>query len=320
MLLAWPALRADDKPKDDKPKEEKKTEQSPKEQYQALVKEFNEQRSKMVQEINKAKDDERSKLINKYYGLGQEFADKVYKIAEGNPKDPVASDAMYWVLQNGGGSPAFTKAADKFAGMVPDMPLSQLVQRVRMFRGAPVGVLQAVYDRAVTEEKEKEAADLLVWAATSGPAVGPAEKAVDRLFEKYPKNPMIDRVCSMLAEASGERLKKLLEKDVDPSVKAAAALALGNSLAEQSDRVSGKPKDSDHFAAEAEKYFTMVVDQFGKDDAARKKTAEKMIRVLHTLRVGKEAPEIKGVDLDEKEFKLADYRGKVVLLDFWGNW
>ena len=38
------------------------------------------------------------------------------------------------------------------------------------------------------------------------------------------------------------------------------------------------------------------------------------------LRVGKEAPDIVAKDLDGKEFKLSDYRGKVVLLDFWGNW
>jgi hypothetical protein len=36
--------------------------------------------------------------------------------------------------------------------------------------------------------------------------------------------------------------------------------------------------------------------------------------------VGKPAPEIAGEDLDRKKFKLSDYRGKVVLLDFWGNW
>jgi hypothetical protein len=32
------------------------------------------------------------------------------------------------------------------------------------------------------------------------------------------------------------------------------------------------------------------------------------------------APEIEGTDQDGKSFKLSDYRGKVVLLDFWGNW
>jgi hypothetical protein len=36
--------------------------------------------------------------------------------------------------------------------------------------------------------------------------------------------------------------------------------------------------------------------------------------------VGVSAPEIEANDLDGKRFKLSDYRGKVVLLDFWGNW
>jgi len=36
--------------------------------------------------------------------------------------------------------------------------------------------------------------------------------------------------------------------------------------------------------------------------------------------LGKEAPEIEGEDIDGKRFKLSDYRGKVVVLDFWGNW
>jgi len=38
------------------------------------------------------------------------------------------------------------------------------------------------------------------------------------------------------------------------------------------------------------------------------------------IEVGKRAPDIKGKDLDGKKFKLSDYRGKVILLDFWGNW
>lgn len=37
-------------------------------------------------------------------------------------------------------------------------------------------------------------------------------------------------------------------------------------------------------------------------------------------RVGQTAPEIAGEDVDGKEFKLSDYRGKVVVLDFWGFW
>lgn len=38
------------------------------------------------------------------------------------------------------------------------------------------------------------------------------------------------------------------------------------------------------------------------------------------LSVGKTAPDIEGEDIDGVKFKLSDYRGKVVLLSFWGDW
>ncbi|MDA7925462.1 TlpA family protein disulfide reductase [Mariniblastus sp.] len=41
---------------------------------------------------------------------------------------------------------------------------------------------------------------------------------------------------------------------------------------------------------------------------------------LTQLKVGMTVPEIEGEDLDGIPFKLSDYRGKVVMLDFWGHW
>lgn len=38
------------------------------------------------------------------------------------------------------------------------------------------------------------------------------------------------------------------------------------------------------------------------------------------LQVGQAAPDIVASDLDGVEFKLSDYKGKAVLLDFWGHW
>ncbi|HMP02681.1 MAG TPA: redoxin domain-containing protein [Gemmatales bacterium] len=38
------------------------------------------------------------------------------------------------------------------------------------------------------------------------------------------------------------------------------------------------------------------------------------------LEVNMRAPELEGADADGKRFKLSDYRGKVVVLDFWGYW
>jgi peroxiredoxin len=35
---------------------------------------------------------------------------------------------------------------------------------------------------------------------------------------------------------------------------------------------------------------------------------------------GKPAPDIRGVDAEGQSFRLSDYRGKVVLLDFWASY
>lgn len=36
--------------------------------------------------------------------------------------------------------------------------------------------------------------------------------------------------------------------------------------------------------------------------------------------VDKPAPDIVGIDADGQRFHLSDYRGKVILLDFWASW
>lgn len=38
------------------------------------------------------------------------------------------------------------------------------------------------------------------------------------------------------------------------------------------------------------------------------------------IAIGSVAPEIAGQDIDGVRFKLSDYRGKVVVIDFWGDW
>ncbi|MCR9246554.1 MAG: hypothetical protein NXI31_16090 [bacterium] len=48
--------------------------------------------------------------------------------------------------------------------------------------------------------------------------------------------------------------------------------------------------------------------------------AEKALFPITRLQVGCEAPDIVGKDVDGVAFKLSDYRGKAVLLDFWGFW
>ena len=50
------------------------------------------------------------------------------------------------------------------------------------------------------------------------------------------------------------------------------------------------------------------------------KRAEGKLFAAQNLGIGKVAPEIVGKDVDGNEMKLSDYRGKVVVIDFWGDW
>jgi hypothetical protein len=80
--------------------------------------------------------------------------------------------------------------------------------------------------------------------------------------------------------------------------------------------------------AEAARYFTEVTKGYAAvttpDGKARlgDKAASELVRIenLPNLKIGKMAPDIVGEDIDGRKFSLRDYRGKVVLVDFWGHW
>src|SRR6202030_2598202 len=76
---------------------------------------------------------------------------------------------------------------------------------------------------------------------------------------------------------------------------------------------------------EAIQFFQLVAKDFGdvQLDNPRRKIADlakHSLKALLKSPIGKPAVEIEGEDLEGKSFKLSDYRGKVVLLDFWGSW
>ena len=48
--------------------------------------------------------------------------------------------------------------------------------------------------------------------------------------------------------------------------------------------------------------------------------AEGAMFEVQRLQIGMVAPDIAGADLQGVDFKLSDYLGKVVVIDFWGNW
>lgn len=108
-----------------------------------------------------------------------------------------------------------------------------------------------------------------------------------------------------------EELKGMFEGDgdLDPATKEMMSFVL-------KDRGEG-------FSAELEKMYDTVSQEYGDVPFGRKtigELAEGELFAFKHLSMGKVAPDIDGVDLDGKAFKLSEYRGKVVMLDFWGDW
>ncbi len=75
-------------------------------------------------------------------------------------------------------------------------------------------------------------------------------------------------------------------------------------------------KDSD--AKAAVPLYKQVIAKYAETSYA--KQAKGAIFEAENLQVGMMAPEITGPDHEGNTFKLSEYKGKVVVLDFWGFW
>jgi hypothetical protein len=124
-------------------------------------------------------------------------------------------------------------------------------------------------------------------------------------------------------------LKAVEEKNKDRGVLGQVAMARAWQAKTKFDGAEyRKQKDADELAAAAEKAFESAVKEFGEVKLAGREgegqTVAQASKVelfeLRNLRVGKTAPDIEGEDLDGTKFKLSDYKGTVVVVDFWGDW
>src|SRR5262249_34925157 len=79
------------------------------------------------------------------------------------------------------------------------------------------------------------------------------------------------------------------------------------------------PAQRTPFEREAEQLLQEVIDYYAdlKLETSLGRAAERELFEIRNLGIGKVAPEIEGEDLDGKPMKLSDFRGKIVLLNFW---
>jgi hypothetical protein len=136
--------------------------------------------------------------------------------------------------------------------------------------------------------------------------------------------PRLARLCLLFVTftdgVTEAALRGLREWDVRPEVRGPATYALARLLRGRADALPAADARAVKLRRESENLLEQAVARFA--DAKLEfygtvgKQARKELFTLRHLTPGKAAPEIEGVDQDGHRFKLSDYRGKVVLLDF----
>ena len=102
-----------------------------------------------------------------------------------------------------------------------------------------------------------------------------------------------------------------------------ACLALAQLLKQRANSLpDSESTEAKKVREEMEKKFEEAQEKYADVKLARGTVGEKAkseLFDLHHLSVGKPAPQVEGLDQDGKKFNLAEYKGKVVLLDFWSE-
>lgn len=143
-------------------------------------------------------------------------------------------------------------------------------------------------------------------------------EVADRMVEHHADSDQIVLLLPMLRPGVPQHdrwLEQLLDKTTNKQVKGNILFNTATQLAAYNNA------DAEKRAVEI---FKDIEQNYATSVDARQRPlgplATEQLFILQNLSIGKVAPDIEGTDLDGVAFKLSDYRGKVVVLDFWGDW
>jgi hypothetical protein len=198
--------------------------------------------------------------------------------------------------------PKFREAAAKYKGT--DDAIQFLVWIGGQTRGEDRDAVLATLLGDHVKSPELGSAMRLITSQLQGAAVrmagGPTEPSADE------QKAAAEREAKVQAQ-----LAKVIAENPHADVKAQTLLARANIVLQARTVDEAKKPAAIADVREASK---LAVDK------TLKAQADGILYEQDHLAIGMTVPEIEGPDLDGVSFKLSDYRGKVVLLDYWGYW
>jgi len=255
--------------------------ESPGEELKKLIDGFTQAQQAFMSEYREAKtDEERQKLIAEKMPKADGVAAQIMQLAAKTPADAASLDGLVWVLQN-----------------------------VREPKTTAEAVTLVLEHHAGSD---RLAGVCRVMATQLAPE---AEDLMRALIEKNPHREVQGWACYSLARQLKQRAELVAFVTQRPDMKERLAEFYGSGLA---DRIA--KTDANRLNAEIEELLGRVVKDYADvQNGTLAKSVERELFEIQNLAIGKSAPEIDGEDVDGVVFKLSEYRGKVVVLDFWGD-
>jgi hypothetical protein len=256
------------------------------EQYKALLEQYQKASSGRV-----LSDEERMKFIGRVFKLRNKLAQKFVELAEKDPKGPLALSALMQAVWQVNTTPWPVEVAGKDSARARAFALLQR-DHIRSDKLGPV--CQRI---SVGFCKEYET-------------------FLRAVLRRNPHRQIQGLACLGLAHFLSNRLQRLELLEAQPKLAKEFAGLFGKGYLRdllRQDRARATREAETFFERAAKKYRDVKIPDGG---TVGEKARAGLFEIRH-LGVGKEAPAIEGKDQDGKRFALRDYRGKVVLLDFW---
>ena len=232
---------------------------------------------------------------------GWTIAPRMLAYAEAHSGEPDAASALFWVAERVGNVgdndrvllPVVARALEILArSHVADPRIDGLCRAISFSGGSSrsLDFLRQVADHA--KDRGVRARALL------GVARGLTTRASiarNPWFDQSVKSPIVMVMMERISEAYVKEIRQF-----DPDALDREAVSLYERLTKE--------------------YADVPADMRKPEHRTIAKVSQAELNELRFLGIGQTAPEIEGRDADDKPFKLSDYRGKVVILTFSGNW
>jgi peroxiredoxin len=187
------------------------------------------------------------------------------------------------------------------------------------------GRLLAQVDAAPADPMALEA---LIRVVTRHPDTPEARQAAERIIRDHSDSGRLGTSCDRLADCgtdlAADVLGSVARSNPQAAIRGYAEFNLAMLLKARGERKGWKdPAAAAVSIEEAQRLLEHIIATYGELRDRRGRlvdVARDELKGLQTQSIGKAAPEIEGPDCDGSPMRLGEYRGKVVMIAFWGHW